>query len=302
MTGIWDEPSLMGFSPIKTTEATFKALLEAMYLPAPYRQAIEEAASVFTEVHSVAHRCCPDMQSMLSSYRKQAECTSDTIHEGFILQNRHNRKWHFSASFSYCPTLCLTRAFIHGLAAEEMQHVTKELEKHRGRLALPMTLPTILVSTRLRTAMLGVRDCHREIVQVERKTGLLTKWDSIEPLSGMRHRSQTEAIDFNAITADITSVTSKLAYAEYLCEIWLPKIAVFDRINCRMLEAVPAGSEQERLSGINRGFQDEIALLQTTQEGVQLRAKYISKRAQAQVQTVSHDTAHIISSIIRPYC
>lgn len=122
------------------------------------------------------------------------------------------------------------------------------------------------------------------------KTGLLTKWDSSEPLSDLRKNwplRNPETIDFNAITADITSVTSKLAYTEYLCEFWAPKLTIFDSINCRTLDAVSASDDKERLLKINRRFQDDIVFLQSTLEGVQLRAGYTSKRAQAQVQTVS---------------
>lgn len=153
-----------------------------------------------------------------------------------------------------------------------------------------MLLPMILVETRLQTAMLGVRDCHQTIVQVELNTGLLTKWDSSKPSTAMQQKRpplNPETIDFNTITADITSVTSKLAYTEYLCEFWAPKLVAFDRINCRMLEAISPSERKDKLVKINQGFQDDIALLQNTIEGVQLRARYTSKRAQAQVQTVS---------------
>ncbi|RYP61784.1 hypothetical protein DL771_010006 [Monosporascus sp. 5C6A] len=180
-------------------------------------------------------------------------------------------------------------AFVHDLAAEEILHVTKELVKHRGRLALPMLLPTILVETRLQIAIFGVRDCHREIILVERKTGLLTKWDSSEAVSDMRRKrpiqNPAETVDFNVITADLTSVKSKLAYAEYLCEIWSPKLVAFDRINSHTVESVPVGADRERLSNIHRGLRDEINFHLTSLEATQLRAKYLSKRAEAQAQT-----------------
>ncbi|RYP02351.1 hypothetical protein DL764_005833 [Monosporascus ibericus] len=153
-----------------------------------------------------------------------------------------------------------------------------------------MLLPTILVETRLQTAIFGVRDCHREIILVERKTGLLTKWDSSEALSDMRKKrliqNPAETADFNAITADITSVKSKLAYAEYLCEIWSPKLVAFDRINSHLVESVPAEADGGRLMNIHRGLQDEINFHLTSLEATQLRAKYLSKRAEAQVQTI----------------
>ncbi|RYP51907.1 hypothetical protein DL768_002875 [Monosporascus sp. mg162] len=185
----------------------------------------------------------------------------------------------------------LTMAFVHGLAAEEILHVTRELAKHRGRLALPMLLPTILVETRVQVAIFGVRDCHREIVLVAEKTGLLTKWDSSEALSDMRKnhsiQNPAETVDFNAVTADITSVKSKLAYVEYLCEIWSPKLVAFDCINSHTVQSVPAESARERLVNINRGLQDEINFHLTSLEGMQVRAKHLSKRAEAQVQIVS---------------
>lgn len=175
-----------------------------------------------------------------------------------------------------------------------------------------MLLPLLLVRTRLQTAMFGVRDCHRAVFGVECRTGLRTRWDSsCEPpsLLPLRQGSNTttnnplpppDTVDFNAVTADITSVASKLAYAEYLCEIWGPKIAVFDDINRRVLgTALEEGGQGSRGDGDGNdddghglvrsldAFRDETVLLQSTVESVQLRARYMSKRAQAQVQTVS---------------
>ncbi|RYP91092.1 hypothetical protein DL770_002796 [Monosporascus sp. CRB-9-2] len=154
-----------------------------------------------------------------------------------------------------------------------------------------MLLPTILVETRLQTAIFGVRDCHREIILVERKTGLLTKWDSSEASSDMRKKrsiqNPAETVDFNVITADITSVKSKLAYVEYLCESWSPRLVAFDRINSHMVESVQAEADRERLLKIHRGLQDDINFDLTSFESARLRAKYLSKRAEAQVQIVS---------------
>ena len=244
---------------------------------------------------------------------------SEPVIIGFIVQNRHNRKWHFSAVLSYCPRRRATRALVHGLTGPEARHLAGELSTaarcQRGWLALPMLLPLLLVRTRLQTAMFGVRDCHRAVFGVECRTGLRTRWDSsCEPpsLLPMRQGNNTTnnntsnnppppaMVDFNAVTADITSVASKLAYAEYLCEIWGPKIAAFDDINRRVLgTALEEGGQGGRGDGDGNddedhglvrsldAFRDETVLLQSTVESVQLRARYMSKRAQAQVQTVS---------------
>ncbi|RYP09268.1 hypothetical protein DL765_008493 [Monosporascus sp. GIB2] len=178
-------------------------------------------------------------------------------------------------------------AFVHDLTAEEIRQVTRELAKHRGSIALPMLLPTILVEPRLQIAIFGVRDCHREIILVERKTGLQTKWNWTEALQKKPAiQNPAETVDFNLITADISSAKSKLAYAEYLCEAWSPKLATFDRINSRIVESVPAVADRERLLNIHRGLQDEISFHLTSLENVQLRAKYLSKRAEAQIQVI----------------
>lgn len=110
-------------------------------------------------------------------------------------------------------------------------------------------------------------------MQVELKTGLLTKWDSRKPSSDRQKKKlllYPETVDFETITADIISVTSKLVYTEYLCEFRTPKLVSFDRINCRMLEAVSPSDRKENLVNIEKGFPDETALMQNTIEGVQL--------------------------------
>lgn len=58
---------------------------------------------------------------------------------------------------SYVPLKwAVTRKSNIGENKVDTKPVTKELEKHRGRLGLPMLLPMILVETRLQTAVLGV--------------------------------------------------------------------------------------------------------------------------------------------------
>ncbi|RYP29446.1 hypothetical protein DL767_006715 [Monosporascus sp. MG133] len=279
------EPDLMGPSPLKMTESSFNTLVKALSLPSQYAQALRDANTVFTEVRDTEGGCCQKAQSRLS-LSSEGDVYLTAVE--FVLQNRRNRKWRFGVGLTYYPERCLTMAFVHDLTAERILRVTRELAKHRGRLALPMLLPTILVEAPLQTAIFGVRDCHREIILVEQKTGLWTKWDSSEALSDMRKARSIQnpagPVDFNAITADITSVKSKLAYVEYLCEVWSPKLVAFDRINSHTVESAPAEADGGRLVNVHRRLQNEINFHLTTLEGTQLRAKYLSKRADAQAQ------------------
>ena len=208
-----------------------------------------------------------------------------------MIQNSFTTTSQYSASFTYNLTKRVTGAFIHGLCEFEMTTLVNKLIARQKDIALPMILPLLLVMFRVDSARLKVGDSHREIIEIEHQTGIRTKWHPGKPCCGAvgekkadHHRY--EGVNFDEVTADLTSLTSKLAYVEYVCEVHLPMLDSFDGINNRILQTFPK-DRTCRVEEAEYHLRTESGLLRNSLQATYSRAKYLSKRGQVQVQTVS---------------
>ena len=221
-----------------------------------------------------------------------------------MIQNSFTSSSQFSTSLSYCPKRHQSKALVHGLSEKERIALIEKLKVHRNDIGLPMLLLWLLLIFRLESAIRKVRDCHLEIVEVEHKTGIRTKWHVNEPCcSGgneqpgplfMRH----EAIDFDQITADLTSLSAKLAYVEYLCEVHFPMLDHFDAIHSRVVDGIKDWSMKARMQQVEMSLKVNLSLFRSSLQGTLVRAKYLSKRAQGQMQTVGECCNRNLSSFI----
>lgn len=210
-----------------------------------------------------------------------------------MIQNSFTSSSQFSASLSYCPKRHLTKALVHGLSKKEQTALIEKLKAHRNDIGLPMLLPSLLLTFRLDSAISKVRDCHLEIIEIEHKTGIRTKWHTGEPCcSGVNEQQSLplkryEAIDFDQITADLTSLNAKLAFVEYLCEIHLPMLNHFDKIHGQVVDGITDQNMKARTQQVEMRLKMKLNLFRSSLQGTLIRAQYLSKRGQGQVQTVS---------------
>lgn len=210
-----------------------------------------------------------------------------------MMQNSFTSSSQFSTSLSYCPKRHLTKALLHGLSKPEQVALVEELKNYRNDIGLPMLLPLLLLTFRFCSATRKVRDCHLEIVEIERKTGIQTKWHIGEPCCSGVNKQQKfptkryEALDFDQTTADLTSLNAKLAYVEYVCEVHLPMLHRIDVIHSQIVDGIMDPNTRMRLQQVNMRFKMKFNFFKSLLQGTLVRAKYLSKRGQGQVQTVS---------------
>ncbi|TPX06714.1 uncharacterized protein E0L32_002210 [Thyridium curvatum] len=217
---------------------------------------------------------------------------SGTKLQKISMQNSFTSTYRFSASLSYDPERRLTKAFIHGLLDSEIATLSDELLARRGDLALPTLLPFILLTYRTRSAIDKVGESHKEIIRLEQQTGVNTRWhpklaccDSQE--SHYLH-SQGDGVNLNRVTSDLTSLVSKLAFVDLSCHTHTPMLETLDSIDRRVIEEF-SGKEADctkRLRESELRLRRERNFLRSSLEGTRTRADYLSKRAQAQVQTI----------------
>ena len=218
-----------------------------------------------------------------------------------MIQNTFSETSQFSVALTYDSRRRLTYALVHGLTSNEIHVVTTGIIGHKVNIALPMLLPALLVRFRVNSAVNKMRDCREQIIRIERETGIRTKWRPENPCCAA-HKGTTgtckryDVLDFDRITADLTSTSTLLAYCEYLCNIHVPMLDSFDRINERLVELVSV-REEERLKAVEINQRTEHNFLRTSLFGVRCRAQYSSKRVQSQIQTVGFVTIPNLSNI-----
>jgi hypothetical protein len=87
-----------------------------------------------------------------------------------------------------------------------------------------------------------------------------------------------DAIKFDRVTDELTSLSLKLAYYECICEIHLPMLASFNRINSRLVGSA-SGESKDRLSGVEARLLMETNFLQPSLQGILVQTRYLSKSA-----------------------
>jgi hypothetical protein len=210
-----------------------------------------------------------------------------------MIQNSFTTGAQFSVSLSHRSKRHLTQGLVHGLSKKEQNILIEKLKAHRNDIGLPMLLPFLLLTFRVDSATTMVKDCHLEIIELEKKTGIRVKWHPNQPCCSGRNNPQAlpnkryEAIDFDQITADLTSLNSNLAYVEYVCEVHLPMLDHFDVIHSQIVEGIMEQDEKAKMQQVEIRLKMELNLLRSSLQGTLVRAKYLSKRGQGLVQTVS---------------
>ncbi|KAH6715172.1 hypothetical protein BKA61DRAFT_347782 [Leptodontidium sp. MPI-SDFR-AT-0119] len=258
--------------PFRTRKTTFQSIAKALSLPMRFHlDMYVDGATMFM-----------DMGRLL--------CEDENEIQTYVLQNSFTTTSQYSASFSYNLTTRITGAFIHGLCEFEIEALVNKLVTRQNNIAFPMMLPLHLLAFRADSARGKVGDSHREIIDIEHQTGIRTKWHPGKPCCGDSRSNPAEqrrydGVDFDRVTADLTSFTSKLAYVEYVCEVHLPMLDSFDAINQRILQTYPEDGIR-RLKEVEHRLRTESGLLRSSLQATYSRAKYLSKRGQVQVQTI----------------
>jgi hypothetical protein len=183
--------------------------------------------------------------------------------------------------------------FIHGLQEDEITRYKGRLFSNRGLLALPTTTATLLIDQRVRLCSQQLRKCHGEIVGSEDAVLMRTRFNSSsQPTRTENIKQKLDKIDFDTATYELTGLLTRLAYCEFISEIFTPMLQSLERINDRIQleqknqgQLVKAAEEIRAMHEFQRG----------SLAGVSHRARYLSKRAQAQVQTVRRPKMTIVS-------
>lgn len=207
------------------------------------------------------------------------------------MQNITSTRTKFSMAVNYDPSKRLTTIFVHGPEPDEISNLFDNVKSNLSNIALPTLIPTLLFRERLASAVQKVKDSHNSIIGVEEHTGVKTKWrpdGSWRPDISRRGKQHDEnrlhAINFDQVTDELTSILNKMAYCEFVCNVYLPMLDDLDNMNNNIAAVSSETKDAVKLAQRNLRAQNEF--LRTSFKGTLRRSQYLSKRAQALVQTV----------------
>lgn len=205
-------------------------------------------------------------------------------------------------SVTYDSKKKLTLVFVHGPDVDEISAMLDEVRYNMQNIALPTFIVTLFLTQRVRSAVEKIKDSHQTISDVENQTGVKTIWHPGKPCCQDRNgknnsRNRLETIDFDRVTNELTSILSRMAYCEFVCNVHLPMLDDLDKINQQITMrddfelmsgerlTIPKASIELRKLAL-RSLRADNEFLRSSLNGVHTRSKYLSKRAQASVQTV----------------
>jgi len=210
-------PPIITHPPLRMHRETFVSIAKEFGVPLSYLQMLKESATIFVDEQNVSSEANGDVQS-------------------FMIQSSFTSTTQFSVALTHDSKRCLTTALVHSLSKSEIANLMNDIIANRENVALPMLLPSLLLTSRVRYASIKVRESHEEIMDIEHRTGIRTNWHPVNPCCSIHQRQAAgkhryDTIDFDRVTNDLTSLLSKLAYCGFLCEVHIPMLDSFDRIN-----------------------------------------------------------------------
>jgi hypothetical protein len=240
-----------------------------------------------------------DMSRGCKKNPPKSSATTDLL-AAILAQNTLSTKTKFSMSVTYNSKKKLTLVFVHGPDADEVAAMIDEVNHNMQNIALPTFIVTLFLTQRVRSAVEKIKDSHHSISDVENHTGVKTIWHPgkacCEDRNGKKNsKDRLYTIDFDKVTNELTSILSRMAYCEFVCNVHLPMLDDVDAINAHI--AGPSIDPNAAITLALRSLRADNEFLKSSLKGVLTRSKYLSKRAQASVQTVrmpcSSDSTHI---------
>ena len=210
-----------------------------------------------------------------------AGCHTHLRLTGFVLQTDPGTKpvLCYGASFTFHFKTRRMYVFVHGLYSDLMEQLICNVSNHSNSLETFFLLPSMILELNLQGTLRAIDSWHKDIYKMECKTGV--RWDAEE--------QNLEGLDLAALTRDINSATANLAYWTLACRTYQSMLDFLDEIARQYrTQAILNGLSEEHGVHIETLLLERHAYLRSWAAGMERRVDFLSKRAQAQVQTVRH--------------
>lgn len=177
-------------------------------------------------------------------------------------------------------------------SSPDLQAFLDYLKITTSHIVLPMLAAIILIEFRSEVANKQTHVCKVILGHIEHKTGIHR--DNVLGSVDSPHETQPNSIvsvDMNQVTRDLTSVSSKLAQCDYTCQLHIMMLDFIDQVNEWTVTATFSSPLRDSRSHSAAFLLNRSSSMRSWLKVISVRTKYLSQRAQSQVQTVRESIA-----------
>lgn len=227
--------------------------------------------------------------------RQTAAWSRDSAKEhrgGFVLKSNTSHSWHFGMASNHRSASGVTNVFLLGLAEPQLMEFCKCLEHEDMRLPISALTPMLLIELRAQAIWKHVSHSHTQIFHLEGQTGVFTSSTRKSPIRERGFRlspsgakvfpGARKSVDYESVTVELTGTITELSHALFTCDV---TVRLLDKIPYLTAFTSSTGQSMEQ-SEADENLRDKIEYLESYYRGLESRANYVMRRAQAQVQTV----------------
>jgi hypothetical protein len=181
------------------------------------------------------------------------------------------------ASFTYHFPTKHMYMYVHGLASKSYDQFSHLIENGAADESA-FLVPSIIIEFNLDRRLNALNLWQDKVYWNERKLGIrFDHHDNPNPAS----------IDYVTLSKDLNAANTNLAYVVWSCRNTARQLTFMDEIAKRYrTQAVKNGMSDEKAAEVENLLLESHAHLRSWNFGLEDRAEYLSKRAQALVQTV----------------
>jgi hypothetical protein len=261
-------------TPIPMSRELFARLAPFARIPSIYPQLLinKTATCVFTT---------PQVPPEVSTQSSPSAIRNE--HLSFIIHSIPGAMNHvcIGASFTYHIPTRHMYIYMHGLASRNYDHFAS-LVQHSTPVPSSLLIPSQIIHFNLEQRLKALNLWQDKVYWNERKIGIrFDHHDNPDPGD----------IDYTTLSKDLNAANINLAYVLWSCGNTARQLDFLDEVAARYhVLASKNGIDDEYAEEVEQVLRDAHAHLRSWNCGLSDRAEYLTKRAQALVQTVSSRT------------
>jgi hypothetical protein len=177
--------------------------------------------------------------------------------------------------------------FMHGADCTNYDSFSRTIEEHAMK-ETSFLIPSLVIRHNLEQRTESLNHWHGRLYWHERKLGI--RFDDL-------FRPDPAKLDYAMLSKDLNAANTRLAYAIWACKATDKQLDFMDSVARRYrAQAVRQGLPDDQAIQVETLMNEAHAHLRAWNEGILDRAEYLSKRAQALVQTIYSGIAQRDSS------
>ncbi|CAI6304460.1 unnamed protein product [Periconia digitata] len=237
-------------------------------VPSIYLDTIRRSTAM--QVHAMP-RLAPSKVPLASSIARKEYLS-------FIICSIPSHELSHGASFTYhFPTRHMD-VFLHCRNDFRWGQRITSIERNASELKTPFLIPSLLIRHSISFRLMALDSFHERIYQLERKLNI--RYDEHSLIDFM-------STNFEMMTKDVNKLSTNLGFHVWAVKSTRRELDFLDGVAEKYYDmAVNNGGDHEEAEAVKCQLLENQAYLRSWNKSIEERAEYLSKRAQALVQTV----------------